>query len=98
MPSSVKRTTTTRRAFDDGFEALTHCFEISSKAAIIAPRLSFVVTEASSRRTFCSAAGSRSYGLCHAVFDLQKLTTSPRDEHVSKTIQTLPQSRGRYFV
>ncbi|MEI8017406.1 MAG: hypothetical protein WCH39_04350, partial [Schlesneria sp.] len=24
--------------------------------------------------------GSRSYGLCHAVFDLQKLTNSPREE------------------
>ncbi|MEI8022338.1 MAG: hypothetical protein WCH39_29275, partial [Schlesneria sp.] len=34
-----------------------------------------------------SAAGSRSYGLCYAVFDLQKLTTSPRDEHFSRICQ-----------
>ena len=52
----------------------------SDQSSRFAPRLSFFVAEASSLRTFCSAAGSRSYGLCYAVFDLQKLTASPRDD------------------
>ena len=29
---------------------------------------------------------------------LQKLTTSPHDEHASETIQTLPSHRNSYFV
>ena len=52
----------------------------ADQSSRLAPRLSFFVAEASSLRTFYSAAGSRSYGLCYAVFDLQKLTAALRDD------------------